>query len=159
MEILTEYVYEANSRATMHSIACHERGHGRWNPRKRGREGQTMKTFGKQDFGQMTQTCGRRENEKYGLVHTTPATRMGVQCNRNKVVLVFWSFGVNVINILQVKYSTIYLTGQHIIVKREFPVQSVLVVTIVFLCLSYCYLLRPGVVFAKKSMWDLGMKQ
>jgi hypothetical protein len=39
MEKLTEYVYEANGRATMHSIACHERGHGRWYPRKRWREG------------------------------------------------------------------------------------------------------------------------
>jgi len=48
----------------------------------------------------------------FPLITATPAARMGVQCNRNKVVLVFWSFGVmHVINILQVKYSTIYLTG------------------------------------------------
>jgi hypothetical protein len=48
----------------------------------------------------------------FPLIAATPAARMGVQCNRNKVVLVFWSFGVmHVIHILQVKYSTIYLTG------------------------------------------------
>ena len=103
----------------MHSIACHARAEGSRSlqSKQKGERRLDDENFWKTGFWLDVLRLvdgGRMKNMvwfTFPLITATPAARIGVQCNRNKVVLVFWSFGVNVINILQVKYSTIYLTG------------------------------------------------